>query len=213
MRVENDMIHVVDDDASMRDSLCWMLQASGLKAQAHPAPEGFLAHHDREEPSCLILDLEMPGTNGLSFLQDLRKQGNLVPVIVFTGTGDVRKAIESMKLGAMDFFEKPADHTLLIDAVRRALENDKSRLSDQSRLGDIVSRFNDLTERERELVPLICEGMSNKEIAIKLNISSNTVKNHRVRLIKKVKAANTADFVRCAMLSNLFNQPKPGADR
>ena len=130
---------------------------------------------------------------------DLRRaKGYKVPVIIVTGTADVPKAVQTMNLGAIAFYEKPVDPSLLIGSVQRALEMDKARLEREGVLRDIARRFEGLTNRERDLVPLICSGLSNKQIAITLHIASKTVKNHRARLLGKVGAINTADLVRLA---------------
>ena len=191
------MVYLVDDDPGIRDSLSWAFQCTGLELRAFATPEEFLANYNRDEASCLILDLQLEGTSGLSLLQRFRLEGTFhLPVIIVTGTGDISSAVQSMKLGVVDFLEKPVDPGELIAKVRAALASDAERLKHQTRQGDIDRRFEGLTARERELIPLICSGLSNKQIARQLNLSIKTVINHRAHLMHKVNATNTADLVR-----------------
>lgn len=193
------MIHLVDDDPGIRSSLTWAFRPANLPFMAHATPEEFLSHCKPDEPGCLILDLQLEGAHGLPFLRQLRADGYCkLPVIVVTGTGNIPSAVQCMKLGVVEFLEKPADPALLIAAARDALAADVSRLKAEADGAELDRRFASLTFRERELIPLICSGFSNKQIAIKLHLSVRTVMNHRAHLLEKVRAENTADLVRLA---------------
>jgi two-component system response regulator DctR len=196
-------VYLLDDDPGIRTSTVWAFQSAGLELRAFGSPEQLLNDISHHDPSCLILDLQLEGMSGLECLRDERfKEKANMPVIVVTGTADVEDAVQSMKLGVVDFFEKPVDIHALIDSARRALKADADRLAhDQERL-KILGARNRLSDRERQIVALICEGYSSKQIAAKLEISVNTVANHRACLRRKTHASNTAEMIRIAILAN-----------
>jgi FixJ family two-component response regulator len=207
------MIHLVDDDPGVRSSLAWAFAPANLPFMAHATPEEFLSHCKPDEPGCLILDLHLERTHGLPFLRQLRANGCCkLPVIVVTGTGDVPSAVQCMKLGVVEFLEKPVDPAVLIALARDALAADATRIKAEADSAEIDRRFESLTFRERELVPLICSGLSSKQIAGKLNLSVRTVMNHRAHLLEKVRAENTADLVRLAS-ARTWQSPEPAAIR
>jgi FixJ family two-component response regulator len=197
------MIHLVDDDPGVRNSLTWAFKPAHLPFTAHATLEDFLSRYSPAEPSCLILDLQLEKAHGLPFLRQVRAEGRCrLPVIVVTGTGDVPSAVQCMKLGVVDFLEKPVDPARLIAAAREAVAVDANRLKSEAGSAELNRRFDGLTSRENELIPLICSGLSNKQIAGKLNLSVRTVMNHRAHIMEKVQASNTADLVRLASERN-----------
>jgi two-component system response regulator FixJ len=200
---EKPIVYVVDDDPGVRKSMCLALQSAQLPARAHASAEEFLADYQPDAPGCIVLDLSMPGMSGLELLKHLRARGVQLPVLVVSGTATVPKAIEAMKLGVVDFLEKPADHRTVLQKVQEALAKDASQRAGSAEVGAIRRRFAALTERERELLKLLINGRSNKQIADDMGISIKTVANHRAHLMEKTGALNAADLVRISMIAGL----------
>jgi RNA polymerase sigma factor (sigma-70 family) len=197
------VVYVVDDDGSIRDSMEWLCRSASLACRTFSSAEAFLREERPDVPSCLVLDLRLEGKCGLEILQGWREHAERgIPTIVVTGTGDVTLAVRGMKLGIVDFMEKPADPELLLDRVRDSIKLDVERRRADVQRAMMFSRMQHLTKRERELLKLVCNGLSNKQIAATLNISIKTVANHRASLIAKVRAENTADLVRLAVSAN-----------
>jgi RNA polymerase sigma factor (sigma-70 family) len=197
------IVYVVDDDAAMRASVEWVCRSQSLACVSYPSAEAFNQDTKPEVPSCLVLDLRLDGECGLDIVQGWRSRGEAgMPVIVVTGAGDVPLAVQSLKLGAMDFLEKPADPQVLLARLKEALANDKRRREKERERSEIRQRLAELTQRERELLKLVCNGLSNKQIGQRLKISVKTVANHRAHVMAKAKAVNTADMVRLATMLN-----------
>jgi FixJ family two-component response regulator len=194
-------VFVVDDDEGVRRSLQLVLASVSLRARTFASAEEFeRGYAGEEELGCVILDLRMPGMSGLELLARLRSRGAEVPVIILTGEGEVQTVVRSMKLGATDYLEKPADPAALVARVREALCMAGARRQGQAARGAARLRLARLTARERELLDLVVNGFSNKQIAAKLGLSIKTVANHRAHLIAKMEAVNTADLVRVTMM-------------
>jgi two-component system response regulator FixJ len=193
------IVFIVDDDPALRKSLVAAVESASLGASSFATAQDFLDDYDPATPGCLILDLRMPGMNGLQLLEHLRAQGMHLPVIVFSGSADVASAVQSMKLGAVDFLEKPADYRLLVARVREAIWLDEQRRQDRQEIDVFRTRLEALTTRERQLLDLITAGHSSKQIARQLGLSVRTVENHRNHLMSKMQAANAADLVRMRM--------------
>jgi len=203
-------VHVVDDDKSIRSSLTWALQSTGLQVCAHETPQEFLDRYEPALPACLILDLRLNEADGVNFLRELRTTRDMqLPVIIVTGTADVPKVIQCMKLRAMDFFEKPVAPAALSEVVQRGLAMDQKRLEKEKQERDIAHRFASLTPRDHEVMPLICSGLSTKQIALQLHRSVKTIKNHRSRLMKKVGANNAAHLVHLSAMHSQLSPQKP----
>jgi len=203
----NAIVHIVDDDAGMRNSLGMLVQSVSLPSRSYASAEEFLSEADLTQAGCVLLDLRMPGMGGIELLQRLRAASVGIPVILISGHADVPTTVRGMKLGAVDLLQKPIEPSVLIDAVRRNL--DVSRAMNQQRNGSqsIRDRFAALTRRETELLKLIVNGHSNKQIATGIGISIKTVANHRASLMAKTGAVNAADLVR------LFTIADPSASR
>lgn len=201
----NGTVFVVDDDAGMRQSLAFVLQQSGFQVQSFATGEDFLGHYADAGPACVLLDLLMPGVSGQEVLEALRQRKHDTPVVILTGHGDIPAAVRSMQLGAVDFLEKPADPAHLVRCLRDAISEDAARRQRENQTDSIRRRFAALTARERELLDLLIQGKSNKEIASDLGISIKTVAHHRAHLMEKVRAVNAADLVRMAMAADIHH--------
>ena len=194
-------VYIVDDDASIRDSLGWVFEESTIKSKAFGSGDEFLRAMYPDMSGCLVLDLSMPGMSGVDVIRTLRAHGQShLRVIVVTGSRDLHSAVQCMKLGATDVLEKPLDPSVLVDRVRSVLQHIGERSSYEAELLSVRKCFQQVSSREKQLLTLICQGFSNKQLASKLNISAKTVANHRAHIIRKMGAENTADLVRKAML-------------
>ncbi|MEO2168581.1 MAG: response regulator transcription factor [bacterium] len=193
-------VFVVDDDSAMRDSLRWLLESVDFAVLAFESAPDFLKHYDRQRPSCLILDVRMPGMSGLDLQDELLRRGINIPMIMISAHGDVPVAVRALKSGAIDFIEKPFSEQLLLDRVRQALASDE-RASREGKVNDeIAERVKELTPREKEVMDLVVKGRPNKAIAAHLGLSQKTVEIHRARVMAKMKAGSLAELVRDALM-------------
>jgi RNA polymerase sigma factor (sigma-70 family) len=191
-------VFVIDDDASVRTALGRLLRSAGLTVRALPSAEEFLADPLDDGPSCLVLDVSMPGIGGLDLQERLRAVGRDRAIVFLTGHGSVPKGVRAMKAGAVDFLQKPFDAPVLLDAVRRALERDRVERVAREQRDRIRARFELLTPREREVLALVVTGLPNKLVADRLGTSEKTVKVHRGRVMAKMSAQSLAHLVRLA---------------
>ena len=196
-------VFIVDDDPAVCRSVAAILGAHNLPSRVFSGADAFLADFDPSRPGCLLLDLRMPGMTGEELLRTLRQGGVNVPVIVMTGHGDVPVAVRTMKLGLVDFLQKPVDHSILIETVREALRQDERRRADEQTKADALARVNRLTPRERELMGLLAAGQTSKQIAAALGVSVKTVDNHRAHLLSKLQASNVAELAAIAVRAGL----------
>lgn len=193
------LVYIVDDDASVRDALAWLLRSRRLACEAFDSAEGFLSHADRgltREASCLLLDVRMPGMSGLALFDELvaRQLHASMPVIFLTGHADVPTAVGAVKRGAFDFCEKPFSDNALVDRVEQALAlSAQLRERERERAG-LRARLDELTERERDVMHLVVEGLPNKLIADRLGISVRTVEVHRARVFEKVGVRSAVEL-------------------
>jgi FixJ family two-component response regulator len=192
------IVYVVDDDTDVRDGVSMLLQSVGLQAVALASTMEFLAHKRSEMPSCLILDVRLPGSSGLDFQAELARAEIDIPIIFLTGHGDIPMTVKAMKAGAVEFLTKPFREQDLLDAVRVALERDRVRREVQLETQSLRSRYGVLSERERQVMSLVCAGFMNKQVAAKMGVSEVTVKVHRHNVMKKLDARSFADLVRMA---------------
>jgi two-component system, LuxR family, response regulator FixJ len=199
-------IFVIEDDPGMRQSLCVVLEASGFTTQGYASAEEYLANDD-SAARCIVLDLRMGPMSGLQLIQYLRGQHIEIPIIVVSGFGTVETAVSAMKLGAVEFFEKPVNPRDLIDGVKLAIANDEMRKSRETNLRAIHQRLATLSLRERELLGLLVEGKSSKQIALKLNRSVKTIENHRSSLLIKMRVQNVAALVALTVYANPSQLP------
>jgi two-component system, LuxR family, response regulator FixJ len=194
-----DVVHVVDDDPAMRDSLCFLLGADGLSARMYESGEAFLAAIETIEPGCILTDVRMPGMSGLDLVARLKQAGLAHPIIVLTGHADVALAVAAMKAGVWDFLEKPVNDAALLNAVRAALARGDDDFAREAERAELQLRLAQLTARERDVFDAIVAGESNKAAALRLGISPRTVEIYRANVMAKMRANNLSELVRMAM--------------
>ena len=191
-------VFVVDDDASVRDAIRSLLKSVGLNIATFESTEEFLELKRPAIPSCLVLDVKLPGVSGLEFQDVLAKAGIEVPIIFITAHGDIPMALRAMKGGAVEFLTKPFQKEDLLKAIHQALEQDRVRREEKTQISALQSRVDRLTAREREVMDLVVTGLMNKEIAAQLGLSEVTVKIHRGHVMQKMQATSLAELVRIA---------------
>jgi FixJ family two-component response regulator len=192
-------VFLVDDDEAVRKALGFLLRAAGHAVESFASARDFLAAYDPARRGCLLLDVRMPQMTGLELQEELNARGWRVPTIFITGHGTVATAIAALRAGAFDFIEKPLGEEALLDAVQRALSWDEAHRQERARRDGLAARAAQLTEREGEVMRLVAEGQSNKEIARRLGISFRTVEIHRARVMEKMAARTTSDLIRMAI--------------
>ena len=191
-------VYVIDDDASIRTSLVRLLSASGYAAQEYESAEAFLARPPADIDGCLLLDLRMPGLNGLDLQAAIAARGWVLPIVFVTGHGDVPAIVRAMKGGAVDFLIKPVDGDVLLAAIDRAHEQAALKRRELAEISGLQERFETLTPREKEVMVLIASGMLNKQVAGDLGTAEKTIKVHRGRVMEKMQVPSLADLVRAA---------------
>ena len=190
------IVFVVDDDPSVRSSLKFLLSTVGLQVESFDSADSFLHKNSPDVPSCLVLDVRLPGLSGLDFQRELVARNIYIPVVFLTGHGDIPMSVRAMKAGAVEFLTKPFRDQDLLDAVRIALERDHRRREQEKEVIDLQRRFDSLTAREQQVISMLVSGMLNKQIAGQLGTAESTVKVQRSRAMEKMHAESLVDLVR-----------------
>jgi len=198
MREQSPVVFVVDADVSIRPALRSLIRSVRLNVEFFSSPLEFLLEKRPDAPSCLVLDVRLPGKSGLDFQRELAEADISIPIIFVTGHGDIPMAVRAMKAGAVDFLTKPLRDQDLLDAIQVALERDRARRQRQAEIATLRERLQSLTPREREVLPLVVSGLLNKQIATEIGTTEATVKVHRSQLMKKMGADSLPDLVRMA---------------
>jgi FixJ family two-component response regulator len=192
------LIAVVDDDTSVRKGLGRLIRSLGWRAETFASAQEFLDHPRTEAPSCLVLDLQLPGLSGLDLQKQMTEAGLEIPIVFLTGHGNIPTSVKAMKAGAIEFLTKPVDEQDLIKAIQEAIEQDRRTRQQAAEMGELRGRYESLTAREQEVMQMVISGLLNKQIAADLNIAEDTVKFHRGHIMRKMSADSLADLVRMA---------------
>ena len=199
------IIYVIDDDDAVRQSLEFLLKTAGMTVRGFEHAKAFLDILPQVQHGCVITDVRMPGMSGIDLLSRLKDSNPNLPVVVITGHGDISLAVEAMKIGAIDFLEKPFDDDHLIAAVRAALNRDAGVVKRKAELGEITEKLAELSNRERQVLDGLVAGKANKSIAFDLGISPRTVEIYRANVMTKMAANSLSDLVRMAMLADIMD--------
>ena len=189
---------VLDDDSAVRAAMRRLLRSAGHEVRTFSEPDEVLAGPRPERACCLLLDLHMPQTGGLEVQESLARAGVDMPIVFLTGHGDIPQSVRAMKAGAVDFLTKPVSADALLDAIRRALQQDKERMATRRRADELRRRYSALTPREREVFAAVTSGKPNKNVAADLGVAEKTIKVHRARVMEKMQVESFADLVRAA---------------
>ncbi len=203
------IIAIVDDDRSVRDGLSSLIRSAGLQVETFASAQEFLSRRGAEAPSCLVLDLQMPGLSGLDLQQRMAEAELEIPIVFLTGHGNIPASVRAMKAGAVEFLTKPFDDQELLQAIHEAVERDQRSRGQHARWRELRERYESLTPREQEIMRHVVTGQLNKQVAGDLNITEYTVKIHRGHVMRKMHADSLADLVRMAESLGIRSQKQP----
>ena len=195
VKVFKPIVFVVDDDTAIREALASLIGSIGLRVECFASSQEFLRRRNIDSPSCLVLDVRMPGLSGFELQRELDRAQRSIPIIYITAHGDIPMAVQAMKAGAIDFLSKPFRDEDLLDAIRKALDRDAAFRARQAELSEIRSRIAQLTVRQRQIMTHVVAGKLNKQTAAELGVSENTIKVHRHRIMERMGAASLADLI------------------
>jgi FixJ family two-component response regulator len=198
VRAPQSAVYVIDDDLSVRNSLANLFRSADLPVEVFESPASFLRSRLSDTAGCIVLDIRMPGSNGLDFQSQLRSIGIKIPIIFLTAYADIKMSVQAMKAGAVDFITKPYREQDILDAVNAALESDRKRRETEMAVLELRTRFATLSKREGEIMSLVTRGLPNKEIAIEAGIAETTVKIHRANVMQKMRARSLVELVKMA---------------
>jgi FixJ family two-component response regulator len=207
------VVFVVDDDDSMRLALARLFYSMKMRVEVFASAQEFLKSRRPDVPSCLVLDVRLPGLSGLDFQAELVKQEIRIPIVFITGHGDIPMSVKAMKAGAIDFLAKPFRDQDLLDAVAAAIQGDQNRREQEHVISDLRAHFESLTPREREIMALVVDGLMSKQIAARIELSEITVKVHRSHLMRKMGAKTVAELVRMAQALEVAPEAAQRRDR
>ena len=202
------IVFIVDDDLSVRESLELLIRSAGWRPETFASAQEFLARPRVNAPSCLVLDVTLPGLNGLDLQKRVAVDRTDMPIIFITGYGDVPMTVQAMKAGAVEFLTKPFGDDALLGAIRQALERSRTALDHEAEIGGLRDRYASLSRREREVMALVVRGLLNKQVGFELGISEITVKAHRGKVMRKMEADSLADLVTMAASIRIAPAPK-----
>lgn len=202
------IVHVVDDDRDMRDSLRWLMQTVGLRVESYRSADDFLNRFEADDqPGCLVFDVRMPGTSGLDLYETLVARGGAMPVIFVTAYADVPMAVRAMQSGAVEFIEKPFNRQALLERIQRAIRQDTERRQRMFHRSELEARFRRLTDKEREVLELVKQGLPNKTIAVRIAVTPRAVEMRRASLMKKLGVNSLAELLRLTFARELVSSP------
>jgi FixJ family two-component response regulator len=210
MKIEHiaSLLAILDDDRSVQSALQDLIESAGMSTLCFDSAEQFLRSGARQKAACVIADIRMQGMSGLELQAKLKTERCRIPIIFITGRGDIPSAVNAMKEGASDFFTKPVDGTALLNSVERALQQDRADRREATEYAGLVARYESLTPRERELLPMLASGLLNKQVAYELGITECTVQLHRGNIMRKMEADSFAALVRMADKARLLLPPR-----
>ena len=197
-RESDAIIAIVDDDASSREGLQSLIRSAGWRVETFASAQEFLGRVGAKAPSCLILDLQLPGLSGLDLQKQMAEVGLEIPIVFLTGHGNIPASVQAMKAGAVEFLTKPLDEQKLVDAIHEAVERDRRTRQQHAEIRQLRERYESLTPREQQVMQEVVSGLLNKQIAAALNITEFTVKIHRGQVMRKMRADSLPDLVRMA---------------
>lgn len=198
MTKEQPIVFIIDDDAAVRETIEDLLRSVGLEVASFGSTQEFLQCKRPDVPSCIVLDVRLPGASGLEFQNALIQRGVHLPIIFISGHGDIPMSVQAIKSGAVEFLTKPLHEQRLLDAVQAGIQRDRARREEAAFVSELRERFDSLTTREREVMALVVTGRPNKQIAAELKLSEMTVKVHRSQVTRKMRAKSVIDLVRMA---------------